>query len=191
MTRGLLVLGSTLLAVCPAFSFAQTPAPDSHARIVRGVALGAGSFLGVAVQEIDAERAKDLKLKDEAGVEVTRIEEDSPASKSGLKVGDVILSYNGQKVEGMEQFSRMVRETPAGREVRIAISRDGNPQTIAARVGSRKGMTFGTGVTAMPANNLEWFSMPDIPQTLLMWRSGMLGIEGEALRGQLAGYFGV
>src|SRR5687768_12492126 len=57
------------------------------------------SFLGVAVHEVDSERAKALSLKEEHGVEITRLEADSPASKSGLKVGDVVLEYNGQRVE--------------------------------------------------------------------------------------------
>src|ERR1700719_1484835 len=80
---------------------------------------GSGGFLGVALQEIDGGRAKELKLPDEAGVEVTHIAQDSPAEKAGVKTGDVITQYNGQRVEGLEQFSRMVRETPAGHEVKM------------------------------------------------------------------------
>ncbi|MCZ2148988.1 MAG: PDZ domain-containing protein, partial [Bryobacterales bacterium] len=53
------------------------------------------SFLGVAVVEINAERAKALKLTEEHGVEVTRVEEDSPASRAGLKVQDDVLEYQG------------------------------------------------------------------------------------------------
>ena len=89
------------------------------------IATGAVSFLGVAIQEIDSDRAKALKLPEEAGVEVTRIAPDSPAEKAGIKTGDVLTQYNGQRVEGMDQFSRMVRETPSGREVRIGILRNG------------------------------------------------------------------
>lgn len=86
---------------------AQTPvAPKAR------MATMPGSYLGVNVQEIDSERAKDLKLREEAGVEVTRVAPDSPADKGGLKSGDAILQYNGQRVEGMEQFSRLINETP-------------------------------------------------------------------------------
>src|SRR5512139_2437444 len=62
------------------------------------------SYLGVGVAEINADRAKALKLKEERGVEITRVEDDSPAAKAGLKVGDVVLEYNGQRLEGTEQF---------------------------------------------------------------------------------------
>lgn len=96
-----------------------------------------GSFLGVGVQEINSERSKALKLKDEYGVEITRVDDDSPAAKAGLKVHDVVLEYNGQRVEGTEQFVRFVRETPAGRTVKLAINRAGSNQTLAATIGSR------------------------------------------------------
>src|SRR5579864_4276068 len=81
-------------------------------------AMGGGSYLGVNLAEIDSARAKELKLKEPSGVEITRVEEASPAEKAGLKPNDVVLEYNGQRVEGMEQFGRLVRETPGGREVK-------------------------------------------------------------------------
>ena len=62
-----------------------------------------------------SERAKELHLKEERGVEVRCVDADSPAAKAGLKEGDVVLEYNGQRVEGGEQFMRLVRETPPGR----------------------------------------------------------------------------
>ena len=83
-----------------------------------------------------------LRLKEEHGVEITRLEDDSPASKAGLRVTDVVLEYNGQRVEGIEQFVRLVRETPAGREVKMLISREGGLQTISAVIGSKRKDVF-------------------------------------------------
>ena len=156
------------------------------------VATGAVSFLGVAIQEIDSDRAKALKLPEEAGVEVTRIAPDSPAEKAGIKTGDVLTQYNGQRVEGMDQFSRMVRETPAGREVRIGILRNGSAQTISAKIAARPLIT-GQLVPAPTASALQPFDylFPDIPQSRMTWRSGILGIDVETLEGQLAEFFGV
>ena len=88
-----------------------------------------GSYLGVNLAEIDSNRAKELKLRETTGVEITRVEEGSPAEKAGLKPNDVVLEFNGQHVEGMEQFGRLVRETPGGREVKLVISRNGDSQT--------------------------------------------------------------
>jgi serine protease Do len=148
----------------------------------------AGTYLGVNLAEIDANRAKELKLKEDYGVEITRVEENSPAEKAGVKPGDVVQEYNGQRVEGIEQFGRMVRETPAGREVKLTISRDGKTQTLMAMLGSRRPrFSFN-----FPSNfEVPEFHMPDIPQIYTATRSALLGVEAETLGSQLAVYFGV
>jgi serine protease Do len=174
--------------ILAATASAQPVSPTPKAVLTAaGISAGA-SFLGVGIADIDADRAKELKLKEPAGVEITRVEEDSPAAKAGLRVGDVVLEYNGQKVEGMEQFGRLVRETPVGREVKLLISRNGAPQTLVARIAARRGPVSVTlpriEIPALPA-------APDIPHTIMMWRTTLLGIEGESLHGQLADYFGV
>jgi len=138
---------------------------------------GLGSFLGVGIQET------------QAGVEVTRIAPDSPAEKADIRTGDVVTQYNGQRVEGMEQFSRLVRETPPGREVKIGIIRNGAPQTIAVKIVARPAIS-GKLIPAPVQEPLE-FRFPDMPQSHMTWRSAMLGIEAEALDGQLAEFFGV
>lgn len=143
------------------------------------------TFLGVAVVEVTSERAKALKLKEESGVELTRVDDESPASKAGLKAGDVVLEYNGQRVEGTEQFIRLVRETPPGREVRMQVSRDGQTMQVRATVESRK-----SALHVMPRVE-ELVRMPDIPRPLMNWRSPYLGIEAESLTAQLAQFFGV
>lgn len=150
-----------------------------------------GSFLGVNVQEVDAERAKVLKLKEERGVEITTVQEDSPAETAGLKKGDVVLEYNGQRVEGTEQFIRFVRETPAGRAVKLSIVREGTPQTVAATIGSRKGMKVNRTGEWFSSRDWREFRIPDIPRPLMGWSSGSLGVEVESVTGQLAQYFGV
>src|SRR5690349_21240956 len=96
-----------LLAEPPADTRAKT---EAH----RIVMQHGSSYLGIAVVEIDADRAKALHLKEERGVEVTCLDPGSPAEKAGLKPGDVVLEYNGEHVQGGEQFIRLVRETPAG-----------------------------------------------------------------------------
>jgi serine protease Do len=149
-----------------------------------------GSYIGVMVQEIDSERAKVLKLREEAGVEITRVDADSPAEKAGLKTGDAILQYNGQRIEGIEQFSRLVRETPVGREVKLDVVRNGAPQTIIAKLAARRSGNMAFATPAMAPNAWE-FKMPDMPRSFMSWQSSMLGIEGESLEGQLAQYFGV
>jgi len=148
-----------------------------------------GTYLGVNLAEIDLNRARELKLKEAYGVEITRVEENSPADKAGIKPGDVVLDYNGQRVEGMEQFGRMVRETPPGHEAKLTISRNGGTETLTAVLSSRKSR-FPVGLPPGFAIYPE-FQMPDIPQVLTTISSPMLGVEAESLGSQLAGYFGV
>lgn len=187
-------VAAAAVALCaPAGAQSFSDVFDPQVMVARGGGMSGGSFLGVNLREIDTQRAKELKLKEEAGVEITRVEEDSPAAKAGLRVADVVLTYNGEGVEGMDQFSRMVRETPPGREVKLVISRDGNTQTLTARIGSRK--SYPPGAFAMPRIEIPStpmvMPMPDLPRSITMWRTSALGVEAEALRGQLADYFGV
>jgi serine protease Do len=163
------------------------------------VSRGDGSYLGIGVVDIDQERAKALNLKEARGVEVKSVEEDSPAAKAGLKEGDVVLEYNGQSVVGGEQFARLVRETPAGREVKLQVQRNGATQTIAATIGTRPGgyvVHSDDGNMVIPP--IPPFPpmppmprMPDMPRSMMTWRSSTLGIESESLSSQLADYFGV
>jgi serine protease Do len=218
MMRKLLVI--PVLAVLGAAGLAaQEPAPPPppappHAPAVphppappEGFALEmhrGGSFLGIGVQDIDADLAKELKLSEVRGVEVTRVEEDSPASKAGLKKGDVVLEYNGERVEGTQQFVRLVRETPVGRQVKLVISRDGATQTLTATIGERKPREF--VIQRRFGTNPDWqrkleqlregmggmrLHLPDLPEPFMAMRSGMLGAEVETLTPQLAEFFGV
>ena len=96
-------------------------------------------YLGIGIADITAERAKALNLKEERGAEVTSVAVEGPASKAGIRQGDVVLDYQGAAVEGMEQLTRLVRETPVGRQVKIAVWRNGAPQTLTATIEARKG----------------------------------------------------
>jgi S1-C subfamily serine protease len=197
----MLVLSAAALAQGPDFD-AQARDLAAHARDLaaqaremamqvrelNGTPFVGGTYLGVNIAEIEASRAKELKLREDYGVEITRVEENSPAEKAGVKAGDVVLGYNGQRVEGMEQFGRMVRETPPGREVKLTVSRNGATQTLVAVLGSRKTRFAGN---FPPGFEMPEFHMPDIPQIFTTIRSPMLGVEAESLGSQLAVYFNV
>jgi S1-C subfamily serine protease len=78
-----------------------------------------------------------LKLKDPHGAEIIRIDQDAPAAKSGLKIHDVVVQMNGQRIEGMEQFRRMLRETPPGRTISLVAMRDGQTLNISVQLADR------------------------------------------------------
>jgi serine protease Do len=97
-------------------------------------------YMGVLVGDVDSDSAAKLKLKEVRGALITLIDHDAPAAQAGIRVNDVVVQVNGQPVEGAEQFTRMLREIPAGRSVSLLISRDGNLQTIGVQLVDRKKM---------------------------------------------------
>ena len=164
--------------------------------------MGSRSYLGINVKEIDSNRAKELKLKEEHGVEVTQVEEDSPAGKAGMKVSDLVVEYNGQRVEGTEQFVRMVRETPVGRQVKLSVVRQGAPMTLAATIAQRSNRVFTSQRASKMAEDarkeaekmrvkIREEMLTNMPRAYMGWSNGQLGVEAESLSDQLANYFGV
>lgn len=197
-----ILTGCTIWPASPvAWGQARTQTASSRKVVVSP----GGSYLGVGVADIDTERAKALNLKEERGVEVKHVDEDSPAAKAGIREGDVIVEFNGQPVEETAQFMRLVRETPVGRSTKILLSRNGASQTVTASIGKRKGPyawlsgdgdieLFGDMAPPAPPVSPSWPSppaLPDLPRSLMMWNSPVLGIESESLGSQLAAYFGV
>jgi serine protease Do len=100
--------------------------------------LSSQGYLGVDLSDVDQEKAQALKLREVRGAVITLIDHDAPAGQIGLKVNDVVLQLNGQNVEGAEQLRRMLKEIPAGHNISIEISRDGNVQTLAVVLADRR-----------------------------------------------------
>ena len=158
------------------------------------------SWLGVEMREVTAETAKELKLPAERGVVIGAVTPDSPAAKAGLKEKDVITEVNGQRVEGAAQFRRMIRETPAGRVVQLAVWRDGRSQNLSATLGKseelhRRWMTASPGAFNFRMPEVEIPDMPAIAglgDDLMILGGGhpRLGIDGEDISGQLGSFFG-
>ena len=202
MTRRMIlgVSGLVLVLLAPSV-FAQTASTRVRPVARRVVAHKNLSYLGVGFSEIDADRAKALQLKDARGVEIRCVDENSPAAKAGLQIGDVVLEYNGEHIEGAEQFTRLIKETPPGRSASLVVWRNGVTKTVSAAIGTRQsgptvfefdGEDFALTMPALPAMPaMPAFRMPDIPRTFMSWRSPILGIESESLNPQLAEFFGV
>jgi serine protease Do len=147
-------------------------------------------WLGIGIDEVTADKAKELKLSAERGVLVTEVEADSPAAKAGLKANDVITEYNGQRVEGTTQFRRLVRETPAGRPAQITVWRDGRAQSLTAQLGDMS-ENVRTRIRAITPKDFNFrFDMPQINVFGMSSNRPMLGIGAEDLSGQLGSYFG-
>ena len=159
-------------------------------------------WLGVSVAEVTAEKVKELKLPAERGVLISNVEADSPAAKTGLKSGDVIIELGGLRIEGAAQFRRLVHETPAGRTVALTVWRDGRAQTFSAALTSRHVTSHSGGHFAWPDGEMHMvMPMPDMPSMPVMpsipsmgeiFSPGTprLGIDAQDLSGELGKYFG-
>ena len=162
------------------------------------IAMKEVSYLGIGVENVDGERAKALNLKEERGAYVTSVMPNTPAAKAGLKESDVILEYNGRRVEGKDELIQMVRETPPGKSVKIFVGRNGALLNLWATVESHKVMESedgGWSVNLPTIPTLPTINIPpiDIPRMITVMQNTTLGIEGEGLaqQPQLAEFFGV
>jgi len=162
---------------------------------------GSGSYLGVDMRDITADRLATLHLKDERGVEVTMVDQDAPAGKVGLREHDVILNMNGTAIESKVQLQRMIHETPAGRVVAFGLSRDGQPVTIKVQLADRrsefahmsgkdKDWDKNVHVEIPPIPNLPDFDVPNIG-VVVVQSSMRSGLMVENLTPQLGEFFGV
>lgn len=81
-------------------------------------------WLGVRIQVVTQEIADSLGMKEAIGALVADVNENSPAQKAGLKDGDVIIEFNGIKIDTMRKLPKVVGEAPVGKAANIKIWRD-------------------------------------------------------------------
>jgi serine protease Do len=91
--------------------------------------------LGLALQELTPELAKQLGVQGEKGVVVTEVKPDSPAAQAGLAAGDVIREVNRQPVQGLQDVEKgLARRQDAG-QVLLRVERDGSQRYIVIAAG--------------------------------------------------------
>lgn len=200
------------LIVCAALACA---APAGAAPSVHGhFALAPASYVGVGVMDINDETAREIGLVEAHGIEISSVAADSPAERAGLREGDFVVTYRGERVHGYQHFARLVRETPVGRTVELGVVRDGAHTTLAVEIGEREGLgaanetieavkqhlesvkdKLGSARLRLEADGPPWgaeFTWDfDVPQVHMIAKNRRLGTALESLDGQLAEFFGV
>jgi len=101
-------------------------------RVVRG-------WMGIAIQEMTPALAESFQLPDihQGGVLISEVHENGPSAKSGLKRGDVILEYRGEKLKDVNHLRHIVARTRVGDGVEVKVLRDGVEKTLTVHVGER------------------------------------------------------
>ena len=92
-------------------------------------------YLGVMIQDITPELAKSFGLKEAKGVLISDVLKDSPAQKGGVMKGDVVLEYDGKRVEERSQFVKLVGNTPVGKKVPLVVLRNKEQKTLWVTIG--------------------------------------------------------
>lgn len=173
---------------------------QSNTRTVQ--VFGGGAQIGVTINDIEAEDARQGKT----GVMVETVTPGSPADKAGIKAGDAIVEYDGERVRSVRQFTRLVQESAADRSVAAVLSRAGSKVTVNVtpersswsddfgfRLLDRPRMVVPTPVPPTPpaARTPRPFFDGEFPTILRLGGARRLGLTMESLDDQLAEYFGV
>jgi serine protease Do len=92
-------------------------------------------WLGVQIQPVTPELARSFGLKQAQGALVGDVVDQGPAQKAGIKRGDVIVSYDGKKVDDAARLPMLVASTPVGKTVPVEVIRDGKTTTVNVETG--------------------------------------------------------
>ena len=118
----------------------------TEGKVIRG-------FLGVIIQPVTPDLAKEFKLPENAGALVGEVTAKSPAAEAGLKEGDVIVEFNGKKVTDSRHLRLMASQTAPGTKAPVKVLRDGKEQTFTVQLGelpserlARAGRSSGGGL---------------------------------------------
>lgn len=164
---------------------------------------GRGSQIGVLVS--DPEGADE-------GVRIDRVDEGSPAEKAGVKEGDRVVNFDGERVRSTRQLTRLVQETPSGRTVKMTVQRGSDRRTLDITPEADRAASFDRRLGPDLERDIEREverGLRDLPERLepyfnFRWREpggrrfdglpmggrARLGVQVQPLGGELGEYFG-
>lgn len=152
--------------------------PANLAKGIAGQLIESGEvtrgYLGIVIQNLTPELSESFSIKEGKGILVAQVSEGSPAEKAGLKVGDLIVSYQGKKVEEVGDFRNRVALTAPGSKARLTI----------IRKGKRKHFTLNIG-------KLSDEKVSDLASTPSSAQTEKLGISVQTISPELAKQFDV
>ena len=133
-------------------------------------------YLGININDVTPDNAQFFNLKDASGAIVAQVSPDSPASKGGLKQGDVVTELNGEKVANSSALQVAISQMSPGNAVNLGVIREGKPMTLDLTVGqfhakgeeassdnpaARQKGKIGIAVANLDDNVRQQFNVPD------------------------------
>jgi len=111
-----------------------------HGKVVHG-------YVGIAMNDVTPDNARFFDLKNASGAIIAEVTPDSPASRAGLKQGDVITTLNGQAIANASALQVAVSELTPGTTITLGILRNGSPINLSVTIG-----TYGGGHEELAEN---------------------------------------
>ncbi len=175
---------AVLCAAVPAMAAAQAQPNERTFTFA-----GGGSRIGVGIRDLRDSDLAAAKLTRPEGVFIESVEAGTPAERAGLKSGDIVIEYDGERVRGARHFTRLVQETPVGRTVAVVVNRSGARQTVSVMPEEGRLGSLDLGDLR---GRIER-GMEDFPFGIGQMRIAdrRLGLTLVPLSNQLAAYFGV
>lgn len=191
---------STLLAQTPVPTPDLAPRPERQE--LRRFDVG-GTRLGMSVRDLTVEELE--RASGAAGPRIDDVDREGAAAKAGVQEGDIVVSFDGERVRSARQLSRLVQETADGRTVKMDVVRDGQARSFEVTPERVTAWSFGVdedrirrdverglrGLERLPyfdfrGQPFEWDrDMPGVRAP-----RGRLGVQLETLTPQLGEYFG-
>lgn len=162
---------------------------------------GGGSYLGIHMKEVTSENYSKFGLSGVQGVAVSKVVEDSPAAKAGIKENDVLIRVNGESVTSVRKLRRLISEIAPDHTAKVTVLRGGSERTFDVKMGKRRGSSLWTsgsgGVLSVPTiPRVRVPRMPKPPRGVgpsvyRIFSGRSIGASVTPLTKQLGEYFGV
>lgn len=201
----ILLTGLTVAAVSVPAVQAQTEQRTERVQMPR---TGHSSMIGVRLSDVAADQVKTYKLSKAEGAVVEAVNPNSPAATAGFHEKDVVVEFDGEHVRSASHLTRLVAETPVGRDVAVIVMRDGRRtnlhlKTEAGAANSWFDPTLGGMIdrdqmrdAAEQAGRAAREMGRNIPDMMEGMRNGIsnrgrLGVSVQEVTPELAEYFGL
>ena len=155
-------------------------------KVVRG-------WMGVGIQPLDEDLAKELNSGSTEGVLVSQVFESYPAAAAGVKARDIIVQYNGKPVKDVGQLRMLVASTPVNNDVDVVLVREGKKINLKLKVteypetppvaegGEYQSHKLGLAVTMLPADAAEKLGLPASARAVVVVKVARRGIAAGVL----------
>ena len=152
---------------------------NNAARIIEVLSRGEKvehGWLGVVAQRVTENMKEALGLDEVRGALISNVVKDSPAERGGIKVGDVILEFNGKKINDMPQLTHVISRTGVNKKVKVVVLRDKQQVNLKVVVGKLSDVQGAAGSGVETGSELLGITVGSLPQARVGESSKLEGV---------------